>query len=366
MDAKARETWVVKLGSALVTAEGVGLTPGYIRSKVRELAALQESGIRTVLVSSGSVAEGIARLRWGRRPETMHALQAAAAIGQAGLVQTYEEAFREFGIRTAQILLTHEDIADRRRYLNARSAIRYLLDLGVVPVINENDTVSTDEIRLGDNDTLAGLAANLMEAALLVLLTDRPGLLDREPGGTLIRLGRAGDPELERYAGGSGHLGRGGMRTKLKAAAIAARSGTDTVIADGRDARVLPGLARGESWGTRLRAERPRVGARKRWLAGLTHTPGRLLLDAGAVRSIRERGGSLLAVGVTAVEGNFHRGEVVALADAAGAAFAHGLSNYDAGEIRRLKGCASDAIAGVLGYAYEPELVHRDNLFLLD
>ena len=366
MSANPRETWVVKLGSSLVTEGGMGLAPEYIRAKVRELAELRAAGICAVLVSSGSVAEGIARMRWKQRPTVMRELQAAAAIGQAGLVQTYETAFREFGIHAAQVLLTHEDIADRQRYLNARSAIDCLLELGVVPIVNENDTVATDEIRLGDNDTLAGLVANLVEAGLLVLLTDRPGLLEHEPGGALIPAADAGDPALERYAGGSSYLGRGGMRTKLKAAAIAARSGTDTVIADGNVPGVLAGLASGAAHGTRLKATRPRLTARKRWLAGLAHTPGKLVLDAGAVRSIREQGGSLLAAGVTAVEGRFHRGDVVALAGPEGTAFAHGLVNYGAGEVQRLQGRASSAISTVLGYAYEPELVHRDNLILLD
>lgn len=366
MSTRSRQTWVVKLGSSLVTKGGMGLAPEYIRDKVGELVELRETGIHTVLVSSGSVAEGIARMGWRRRPEMMHELQAAAAIGQAGLVQTYEAAFRAFGVHTAQVLLTHEDIADRQRYLNAKSAIRCLLTLGVVPIVNENDTVSTAEIRLGDNDTLAGLVANLVEAHLLVLLTDRPGLLDKEPGGTLIQEGRAGDPQLERYAGGSSSLGRGGMKTKLRAAAIAARSGTETVIAGGNAPGVLAGLAAGGAHGTRLRATRPRLAARKRWLAGLARTPGKLVLDAGAVCSIREQGGSLLAVGVTAVEGDFHRGEAVALVDLDGLVFAHGLANYNTSEMRSLQGRASSEIAAVLGYAYEPELVHRDNLILLD
>ncbi len=361
--------WVIKLGSALVTTRGLGLDPKFIRDKAAELAALQSSGIRPVLVSSGSVAEGIARLQWQHRPRAVHELQAAAAIGQTGLVQAYETALQEFGIRTAQVLLTHEDIADRQRYLNARSTLHCLLQLGVIPVINENDTVSTAEIRLGDNDTLAGLVANLLEAKLLVLLTDQPGLLDRNParasGGRLIPEGKAGDPKLDACAGGSAQLGRGGMRTKLQAAAIAARSGTDTVIADGRDAQVLGRLARGEACGTLLRAANRGLAARKRWLAGLSRTQGRVRLDGGAVRALQEQGGSLLAAGVVAVEGEFSRGAVIALCTAEDVVFAQGLSNYGANEIKRLQGCASRDISARLGHCYEPELVHRDNLILL-
>ena len=364
----ARRVWVVKIGSSLLTDADHGLRLEPLAAWASQVAALRESGIDAVVVSSGAIAEGVGRLGLERRPRAIHQQQAAAAVGQAGLIQAYEAVFREHGVAIAQILLTHEDIADRRRYLNARSTLRELLRLGVVPVVNENDTVSTEEIRLGDNDTLAGLVANLVEAELLAILTDREGLLERDPRrdpeAPLLREGRAGDPALEAMAGGGGAIGRGGMRTKLKAAAAAARSGTDTVLANGNAERVLSRLAAGEALGTRLRAANPPLTARKRWLAGPAQVCGCLFLDDGAVRILRRGGKSLLAVGVTRAEGEFRRGELVTLADPGGNEIGRGLSNYDVAEARRILGQPSDRIADLLGYVNEPELVHRDNMVL--
>jgi glutamate 5-kinase len=286
-----------------------------------------------------------------------------------GLVQAYERCFQEYGVRTAQILLTHEDVADRRRYLNARTTLRTLVGLGVVPIINENDSVATEEIRLGDNDTLAGMVANLVEADLLVILTDQGGLFDADPrlhaGARLIADARAGDPDLERHAGAGGGLGRGGMQTKLRAAAAAAKSGADTVIASGLEDQVLLRIVRGDPIGTRLRAQQAPLAARKQWLAALAHIGGALVLDAGAVRVLTQSGRSLLAVGVKEVRGEFRRGEIVNCLDPQGAEVARGLVNYGADEARRIMGQPSEEIERILGYVDEPELIHRDNLILL-
>jgi glutamate 5-kinase len=365
----ASRRWVVKVGSALVTDNGRGLAQEAIRSWVAQIATLRQRGVEVVLVSSGAVAEGMRRLGWSRRPETLHQLQAAAAVGQMGLVQFYESCFQKYGLHTAQVLLTHEDVAARDRYLNARSTLRTLLDFGVVPVVNENDTVATDEIRLGDNDTLGGMVANLVEASLLVLLTDQGGLYDADPrthpGASLVREGRAGDPALDALAGGSGALGRGGMRTKLRAAALAARSGTATLIAPGRRANVLLEVAAGEEVGTLLLPTRGSIGARKRWLAGQQRVKGRLHLDDGAVQVVTRSGKSLLPVGVRQVEGRFRRGELVACLAPDGREVARGLVNYDSDEAQRLAGRASRQIEELLGYPGEPELIHRDNLVVL-
>ena len=361
--------WVIKIGTALLTNDGQGLDHGAIALWVEQMAKLRARGIEQVLVSSGAVAEGMRRLGWRKRPIRLYQLQAAAAVGQMGLVQVFESFFQRHGMHTAQILLTHDDIAERSRYLNARSTLCALLALGVVPVVNENDTVSTEEIRLGDNDTLAGLVANLIEADLLVLLTDQQGLYTGDPGidstATLVPVGRAGDPALESMASGGGAFGRGGMRTKLTAAALAARSGTTTVIASGRADDVLQRLARGEEIGTLLIPGQAPLAARKRWLAGQLRVRGRLVLDQGAARMLQASGKSLLGVGVFGVDGNFARGDIVSCVDPDHREIARGLVNYSAQEVRKIMGKPSERIVEVLGYVDEPELIHRDNLVLL-
>ncbi|MDZ7824828.1 MAG: glutamate 5-kinase [Gammaproteobacteria bacterium] len=362
--------WVVKLGSALLTRDGLGLDVAAIRRVAADLQVLVTKGCQVVLVSSGSIAEGVIRLGMGRRPDSLHELQAAAAVGQMGLSQAWETAFAAHGLHTALILLTHEDLADRTRYLNARSTLRTLLDHGVIPVINENDTVATDEIRFGDNDTLGALVANLVESDVLLLLTDQDGLRERDPrldpAAPRVHCARADDPRLDSMvAGSSGALGRGGMLTKLRAARIAARSGACTLIADGRAAGTVPAVAAGEDAGTLLLPVEARLAARKRWIAGQLQTRGALIIDAGAARVLRESGRSLLPVGVVGVRGDFRRGEVVACMDESGQEVARGLVNYSVDEARRILGCSSDAITQALGYAGEPELVHRDNLVIV-
>ncbi len=360
---------VVKIGSALLTRDGQGLNDDGIRDWAAQLAQFRARGVETVLVTSGAVAAGMQRLGRRERPHALHELQAMAAVGQMNLVQVYESAFQRHGLHTAQVLLTHDDLADRQRYLNSRSTLRTLLSLGVVPVVNENDTVATEEIRFGDNDTLAALVANLVEADLLLILTDQKGLYDcdprQDPDAKLVSEGIAGDKKLLSMAGGSGALGRGGMRTKLLAAEKAARSGASTVIVSGREENVIVRVLSGEPLGTCLEAAQGRVAARKQWLAGQAHAAGRLRLDAGAVRVIRESGKSLLPVGVKAVEGSFTRGEVVACLDPEGREIARGLVNYSAEEAARIIGQASDRIESILGYVDEPELIHRDNLIVL-
>ncbi|MCB1741351.1 MAG: glutamate 5-kinase [Gammaproteobacteria bacterium] len=367
---RSAQCWVIKIGSSLLTAHGRGLDLHALRGWVAQMQTLRQKGLRILLVSSGAIAEGMSRLRLGRRPEALHQLQALAAIGQMGLIQAYESCFMESGTHTAQVLLTHEDIAHRERYLNARSTLRTLLDFGVVPVINENDTIATKEIRLGDNDTLAGLVANLVEADRLILLTDQAGLFTadprHDPEARLIGEGRAGDPALERLAGEGSALGRGGMRTKLRSAELAARSGAETVIAAGLETDVLLRLHAGEAVGTRLLPVRPPIAARKQWLAGQLNVQGRLRVDEGAARVLREAGSSLLAVGVTAVSGRFQRGALVACLDPAGREIARGLVNYGNEEVERIKGQHTQRIAELLGYVDEPELIHRDNLVLTD
>ncbi|TMG87347.1 MAG: glutamate 5-kinase [Betaproteobacteria bacterium] len=361
---------VIKVGSSLVTNNGRGVDHAAVARWAEEIAELKQTGKEVVLVSSGAIAEGMQRLGWTKRPAAIHALQAAAAVGQMGLVQAYEAAFSRFGLHTAQVLLTHEDLADRRRYLNARSTLLTLLGLGVIPVINENDTVTTDEIRLGDNDTLGALVTNLIEADALVLLTDQDGLHSadprKEPAATLVRHARAGDPALEAMAGGVGSaLGRGGMLTKVLAAKRAARSGASTVIANGREERVLGRLAAGEAIGTELVAETLTLAARKQWLADHVRLAGRLTLDAGAVRALARDGKSLLPIGVIACDGQFERGEVVGCCDPDGREIARGLINYSAVETQRILRKPSSEIEATLGYVDEPELIHRDNLVLL-
>ncbi len=361
---------VVKVGSSLVTNDGRGLDHAAVARWAAQIADLKRRGKQTVLVSSGAIAEGIKRLGWNARKRAMHELQAAAAVGQMGLVQAYESAFAKFGLRTAQILLTHDDLADRRRYLNARSTLLTLLRLEVIPIINENDTVTTDEIRFGDNDTLGALVTNLIEADVLVLLTDQEGLHTadprRDPSATLVRHARAGDPQLEAMAGGVGSaVGRGGMLTKVLAAKRAARSGAATIIASGREADVLVRLAQGEEIGTALVADPVSLGARKQWLADHVQLAGRLTLDAGAVRALQREGKSLLPIGVVGVAGEFERGEVVGCVDADGREIACGLVNYSAQETARILRKPSSEIEAILGYVDEPELIHRDNLVLL-
>jgi glutamate 5-kinase len=361
---------VVKVGSSLVTNQGHGLDHGALAQWAGQIAELKRRGQEVLLVSSGAVAEGMQRLGWRKRPSQLHDLQAAAAVGQMGLVQAYETCFRTHNLHAAQILLTHEDLADRKRYLNARSTLRTLLALNVIPVINENDTVATDEIKFGDNDTLAALVTNLVEADALVILTDQAGLHTRDPrrypDAQLVAEGRAGDPGLEQMAGGAGsHLGSGGMITKVRAARRAARSGAHTVIASGREPRVLLRLTDGEMIGTQLVAETMTLAARKQWLADHLQVHGRLVLDPGAVRALTQEGKSLLPIGVTDVSGEFERGEAVSCLDPAGQEIARGLVNYNSIETRRILRAPSHEIEARLGYIDDPELIHRDNLVLL-
>jgi glutamate 5-kinase len=361
---------VVKVGSGLVTNRGQGLDHAALARWAEQVAQLRHMGREVVLVSSGAIAEGMQRLGWKRRPHAVHQLQAAAAVGQMGLIQVYESCFRKHSLLTSQILLTHEDLADRKRYLNARSTMRTLLALGVIPIINENDTVAIDEIRFGDNDTLAALVTNLIEADALVILTDQAGLYDkdprRDPTATLVSEASAGDPALEAMAGGAGsHIALGGMLTKVLAAKRAARSGAHTVIASGREENVLLRLAQGERIGTQLIAQSATLAARKQWLADHLQVSGALLLDAGAVKALKVDGKSLLPIGVHEASGEFERGEVVSCLDESRREIARGLINYNAIETRRILRTPSHEIEAKLGYVDEPELIHRDNLVLL-
>jgi len=360
--------FVVKVGSALVTNNGEGLDIAAIEEWARQVAELRKGKREVVIVSSGAIACGMQRLGWKKRPHSVHELQACAAVGQMGLVHVYESAFARHGLHTAQVLLTHDDLADRKRYLNARSTLTTLLALGVVPIINENDTVITDEIKFGDNDTLGALVANLVDADCLIILTDQAGLYTADPrkdtSATLIAEARAGDPALEAMAGGAGtQIGTGGMITKVIAAKRAASSGTHTVIASGREPDVMPRLARGEAVGTLLCAQTHRLNARKQWLADHLQLNGRLMLDAGAVKALGE-GKSLLPIGVVGVHGEFERGAAVACVSPEGVEVARGLVNYGSSDSRRIARHASQEIAGILGYIDEPEIVHRDNLIL--
>lgn len=369
-DLGATRRWVVKIGSALLTANGHGLDIGCIQELAGCIARLRNEGYTVVLVSSGSVAAGMERLGWQRRPRALYELQAAAAIGQMGLIQAYESQFQHHNQRTAQILLTHEDLANRSRYLNARSTLRTLLRLGVVPIVNENDTVATEEIRFGDNDTLSALVANLVEAELLVILTDQSGLFDADPrhypNARFISEVAANKAELDGMASsGTGTLGRGGMITKIRAARRAARSGAITVIASGKEPKILQRIASGETIGTLLWPDTQPLAARKQWLAGQLQTKGRLWLDMGAAKVVREAGRSLLPIGVLACEGNFVRGEVVSCLDTDAREVARGLVNYNAEETRCILGHSSNQIEQILGYVDEEELIHRDNLVLL-
>ena len=361
---------VVKVGSSLVTNEGRGLDEAAIGEWCRQLAALRADGREVVMVSSGAIAEGMLRLGWRTRPKEVNELQAAAAVGQMGLAQMYETKLRENHLQSAQILLTHADLADRERYLNARSTLLTLLELGVLPVINENDTVITDEIKLGDNDTLGALVANLIEADLLVILTDQKGLFDadprKNPQAQLVQVARAGDPALEAMAGGAGStIGTGGMLTKVLAARRAAGSGASTVIAWGREPDALLRLMQGEVIGTALIATTPKMQARKQWMKDHLKLHGSVLVDAGAVAKLKNEGESLLPIGMTEVRGEFRRGEVIAICSPEGQEIARGLANYASHEARQLCRHPSSEITAILGYAAEPEFVHRDNLVML-
>ncbi len=361
---------VVKVGSSLVTNGGQGLDGQALAHWAEQVARLSGAGKQVLLVSSGAVAEGMQRLGWKRRPKALHELQAAAAVGQMGLVQAYETCFRRHDLRTAQILLTHEDLADRRRYLNARTTLRTLLSLGIIPIINENDTVATDEIRFGDNDTLGSLVTNLVEADVLVILTDQPGLFTadprKDPAATLVTEARAGDPALEAMAGGAGSdIGSGGMLTKVLAAKRAARSGAHTVIASGREPDVLWRLSQGEGIGSQLIAPTATLQARKQWLADHLQVRGKLFLDEGAARALESGGKSLLPIGVQDVQGDFERGEVVSCVSPSGREIARGLVNYNAIEARRILRTSTGDIEARLGYIDTPELIHRDNLVVL-
>jgi glutamate 5-kinase len=362
--------FVIKVGSSLVTNEGRGLDEQAIAGWADQIAELATRGRECVLVSSGAIAEGMGRLGWKSRPKAIHELQAAAAVGQMGLVQIYESCFRSHGLHAAQVLLTHDDLADRKRYLNARSTIATLLDLGVIPVINENDTVATEEIRFGDNDTLGALVANLIDAHVFVILTDQAGLHTadprKDPGAVLLRYARAGAPELESMAGGTGsELGRGGMLTKVLAAKRAARGGVHTVIASGREPSVLLRLMQGQTQGSFLQADATPLAAKKQWLADNLIVRGRVHLDAGAVLALTRDGKSLLPIGVHAIDGNFDRGAVVSCISPEGREIARGLINYGASDAQRILRTPSHAIEGRLGYVDEPELIHRDNLVIL-
>ena len=360
--------WVVKVGTSLLTDTDAGLNRAAIDALVKQMAKLKQQGVEILLVSSGSIVEGMQRMGWKNRPTELDQLQAAAAVGQMGLVQCYESAFQQFSIVTAQVLLTHADLANRERYLNARNTLRTLLAMKVIPIINENDVVANDEIRFGDNDTLAALVANLAEAEVVAILTDRKGLYNRDPkddsDAELIEHGRADDADLIRNSGPAGTFGRGGMITKVQAAQKAARSGAATVIADGRDSDTLLRMRAGESVGTLLVPGTGRMAARKQWLAGQLRGSGELVLDDGAVRVLRESGKSLLPIGVIEVRGVFRRGDIITCVTQHGREVARGLVNYHSEEAVRIAGKPSNQIESILGYGFEAELIHRDNIAL--
>lgn len=362
--------WIVKIGSALLTRDGTGLDREALADWAGQIVRLRQQGIEVVLVSSGAVAEGMCRMGWTQRPKALFEKQAAAAIGQMSLVQAYEENFQQHGLHAAQVLLTHDDLANRRRYLNARSTLRHLIKLGVIPVVNENDTVAAEEIRLGDNDTLGALVANLVEADLLVILTDQQGLYNKDPraheDAALISEGRANDQRFLEFAGGAGtNIGSGGMRTKVLAAQLANRSGCATLIASGQEESVLERIFAGEQLGTLLLPDNAPLAARKQWIASQLESAGKVWLDVGAARAIRETGRSLLPVGVIRVEGEFGRGEVVSCLDSEGKLLAKGLVNYASHQAELIKQHPSRDIEKILGYVDAPELIHRDNLVVL-
>lgn len=370
MNLSAAKLVVVKVGSSLVTAEGRGIDQAALNNWATQIANIKRTGASVILVSSGAIAEGVKRLGWAKRPKAINALQAAAAVGQMGIAQAYERAFSTHGIHTAQILLTHDDLKDRTRYLNACSTLKTLLNQNIVPIINENDTVTTDEIKFGDNDTLGALVTNLVEADALIILTDQRGLYDsdprKNPNAVFIQEISAAHPELENMAGGAGTgVGTGGMYTKVLAAKRAALSGANTVVASGREPDVLVRLLRGESIGTLFTSELSRVNARKQWLLGQIQLSGSVNVDAGAERALWEKNGSLLPVGVVGVNGHFHRGALIAVLNEQGKEIARGLANYSSSETAKLLRCHANEIAEKLGYAFEDELIHRDNLALL-
>ena len=361
---------VVKIGSSLLTKGGKGLDQSAIAGWVAQMAELRQRGIDVILVSSGSVAEGMSRLGLKTRPKTLHELQASAAVGQMGLVRVFDDNFQQHGLHAAQVLLTHDDLSDRQRYLNARSTLLTLLDFGVIPVINENDTVATEEIRFGDNDTLAALVANLVEAELLIILTDQQGLFTGDPTvypeATLVSEIRANDPTLDQMAGASrSGLGRGGMFTKVRAARLASRSGTATVIAPGAAERVISRVMDGKNIGTYFVPDLEPLLARKRWLAGQLQIKGQLVIDAGAVKVLKTNGKSLLAAGVKSVLGRFDRGELVSCIDEEGIEIARGLINYGKAEAELIAGKNSAEFEKILGYADDAEMIHRDNMVLI-
>ena len=360
---------VVKVGASLVTAEGRGIDQQALAQWAAQIAQLNKRGVQVIFVSSGAIAEGIKRLGWPRRPKALNELQAAAAVGQMGIAQAYENAFAPHGINTAQILLTHEDLSNRTRYLNARSTLRTLLAHGIVPIINENDTVTTDEIKLGDNDTLGALVTNLVEADALVILTDQQGLYDsdprKNPQARLINRIAAEHPDLESMAGGVGSsVGTGGMYTKVTAAKRAALSGAATVVASGREPDVLVRLIQGDAVGTLFTSEHSRINARKQWLLGQVQLSGRVVVDEGAARAVAEQHASLLPVGCVRAEGHFYRGELVAVVDGGGKEIARGLANYNSSETAKILRTPSAQIERKLGYVMEDELIHRDNMAL--
>ncbi|MCH9638548.1 MAG: glutamate 5-kinase [Betaproteobacteria bacterium] len=367
---KQAQRIVVKVGSSLVTNQGKGLDHAALACWAAQISTLKQMGKEVILVSSGAIAEGMQRLNWENRPTALYELQAAAAVGQMGLAQAYASGFCHYSLQTAQVLLTHEDLSNRKRYLNARSTLTTLLKLNIIPIINENDTVAFDEIHFGDNDTLAALVTNLVEADVLVILTDQAGLFTsdprKNPHAELLTEVSSGDAELERMAGGVGsHIGSGGMQSKVIAAKRAARSGAHTIIASGHEENVLIRLAQGESIGTRLLAKVPVLAARKQWLADYLQVRGSVVLDQGALKAVMADGKSLLPIGVIDVKGDFERGEAVSCLDQKGQEIARGLINYSASETQKILKQASSAIEAILGYVDEPELIHRDNLVLL-
>ncbi len=366
---KTTKRLVAKVGSALVTNGGNGIDRAAIARWAKDVAALRATGIEVIFVSSGAIAEGMARLGWSERPKVMPELQAAAAVGQMGLANVYEQAFAAHGLKTAQVLLTHEDLADRKRYLNARSTLLALLNHGVIPIINENDTVTTDEIKFGDNDTLGALVANLCDAQALVLLTDQRGLYTADPrkdaNAQFIAVGRADDLQYEAMAGGTGtSISKGGMLTKILAARRAAATGIHTVIASGHEVDVLQRLLQGESIGTLLHAPETSLAKRKSWMRDHLQLRGRVTLDAGAARALTQGGRSLLPIGVVGVNGEFERGEVIACVDESGKELARGLANYSSSETLRIMRKPSSEIEALLGYCNDDELIHRDNLVI--
>ena len=362
--------WIIKVGSSLVTNNSLGLNMVAIANLASQLANLVALGKEVILVSSGAIAEGMSRLGWQKRPHAVFELQAAAAVGQMGLIQAYESCLQKHNLHSAQVLLTHQDLQDRERYLNARTTLRKLLELSVIPVVNENDTVSTDEIKFGDNDTLAALVSNLVVADTLVILTDQDGILEKPPeegtSNKIIEEISANDSILDEVAGpSSGELGRGGMRTKVSASRIAARAGATTIITSGKVKNILVEIADNKSHGTLLYPDTEPLAARKQWIANQLYTRGELLLDDGACDVICKSGKSLLTIGVKNVSGSFDRGEVVSCLNSAGEEIARGLVNYSANESRKIQGKASKEIESILGYVDEPELIHRDNLVIL-